>query len=394
LPVLKRHSYDIKEIYRMDQKIRIGIVGCGEVTQIIHLPSLYQLDEYYKVTALCDISPKTLNGVGDQWNIEKRCTDYRDLSELADVDAVLIANPPAFHTDVALAAIAAGKHVLIEKPMCITLAEADAIIEAQQKAGVIVQVGYMRRYAPAFIEGCRMVSEMGPIRMARVHDLIGSNALIIKQSSRVIRGNDLSEATLVHGRDRYAQSLHEALGDVTPSVRRLYSLLLGLSSHDLSAMREMLGMPRGILYAAWREDDDPLAEKVKPIGRYISTAFDYGSFVCHFETGVDNIPRFDAHLQVFGDNQVIRVQYDTPYVRNLPIRLLVTETNGGGGVREEAIHPSWGDPFVSEWQAFHVNVSQGKKPKTDPADFRQDLTLFLDIVQRIQQDSQGNRELN
>lgn len=368
----------------MSQKIRIGIVGCGEVTQIIHLPSLYQLGEQYQVKALCDISHQTLNGVGEHWNIEQRFAHYEDLIDSPDVDAVLIANPPAYHTEVALAAMAAGKHVLIEKPMCISLAEADAIIEAQQKAGVIVQIGYMRRYASAFIEACQMVKEMGAIRMARVHDLIGSNALIIRQSSRVIRGDDLSDAVKLDAGNRNAQRLHDTLGDVTPSLRRLYSLLLGLSSHDLSAMREMLGMPLGILYAAWREDDDPLAERVKPIGRYISAAFDYGSFVCHFETGVDNIPRFDAHLQIFGDNKAIRVQYDTPYVRNLPIRLLVTETNGAGGVREEAIHPSWGDPFVAEWQAFHANVNQGKAPKTDPADFRQDLELFLSIVQRVQ----------
>jgi predicted dehydrogenase len=372
----------------MSHKIRIGIVGCGEVTQIIHLPSLYQLGDQYEVTALCDISPKTLDGVGAHWSIEKRFGDYGDLVDRADVDAVLIANPPAYHTEVALAAIAAGKHVLIEKPMCITLAEADALIEAQQKAGVVVQVGYMRRYAPAFIEGCRLVKEMGAVRMARVHDLIGSNALIIRQSSRVIRGDDLSDAVKLDGRNRNAQSLQAALGDVTPSLRRLYSLLLGLSSHDLSAMREMLGMPSGILYAAWREDDDPLAERVKPIGRYISAAFDYGSFICHFETGVDNIPRFDAHLQVFGDDQVIRIQYDTPYIRNLPVRLLVTESNGAGGVREEAIHPSWGDPFVAEWQAFHANVSQGKTPKSDSADYRQDLELFLGIVQCVQRDSE------
>jgi predicted dehydrogenase len=156
-------------------------------------------------------------------------------------------------------------------------------------------------------------------------------------------------------------------------------------------MRELLGMPRGILYAGWREDDHPLSERVKSIGRYISVAFDYGSFICHFESGVDNIPRFDAHLQVFGDDKVIRVQYDTPYVRHLPVRLFVTEANETGGVRQEVTHPSWGDPFVSEWQAFYTNVKEGKRSKTDPADFRQDMELFLDIVHRVQHD--GDRAL-
>ena len=70
---------------------------------------------------------------------------------------VLVANPNAFHAEVTLDAIAAGKHVLVEKPMCVTRREADQIVAAQKKSNVVVQVGYMRRYAPAFLEGCQVV---------------------------------------------------------------------------------------------------------------------------------------------------------------------------------------------------------------------------------------------
>ena len=72
---------------------------------------------------------------------------------------MLVANPNAFHAEVTLDAIAAGKHVLVEKPMCITRREADQIIAAQKNSNLVVQVGYMRRYAPAFLGRsvcCRM----------------------------------------------------------------------------------------------------------------------------------------------------------------------------------------------------------------------------------------------
>ncbi len=79
------------------QRLRIGIVGCGEVTQIMHLPSLTQLAEQFTVTALCDVSDRVLQGVGDQWRVPKRHHNYQELLAQDDVDAVLVANPDAYH---------------------------------------------------------------------------------------------------------------------------------------------------------------------------------------------------------------------------------------------------------------------------------------------------------
>ena len=268
---------------------------------------------------------------------------------------MLVANPDAYHAPATLAAIAAGKHVLVEKPMCISLQEADAIIAAQASAGVTVQVGYMRRYAPAFVEACRLVPELGPIRLARVHAVIGWNSLFIKETAVVVRGDDVPADMLAQGKQLREERITEALGDAPALLRGVYGLLLGLSSHDLSAMRELLGVPKRVLYAAVRQD-----------GLYVSAAFDYGDFVCNFETGIDNIPRFDAHLEVYGENKVLHVQYNTPYVRNLPITVTVTEANGRGGVVERTEHPAWGDAFVAEWQAFHANVTAQRAPRRRP----------------------------
>lgn len=365
-------------------RIRVGIVGCGEVAQIIHLPSLYQLADQFEVTALCDVSAQVLNSVGDHWGVAQRYPEYRDLIQASNVDAVLVANPHVYHTEVTLAAIAAGKHVLVEKPMSISLQEADQVISAQREAGVTVQVGYMRRYAPAFQEACRQVQTLGQIGMARVHDVIGANALIINQTSRVIRGNDIPDKLKAEANERQQQQIEEAFGqNVPPGVQRAYMLMLGLSSHDTSAMRELLGMPERVLYATWREEAAIHEPTGKPGRRYMTAAFDYGNFVCQFETGIDNIPRFDGHIQVFGSNKVLKIQYDTPYVRNLPIPLLILEANGQGGVTQQQIVPAWGDPFVVEWQEFYKNVKEGKEPKTSPADFRQDLELFRSMAQCI-----------
>jgi predicted dehydrogenase len=357
------------------RRIRVGFVGCGEVTQIMHWPSLYQLPDRYEVTALCDVSPLVLEQLGKHWNVENLTTDHRELVTHSDVDAVLVASPNAFHAEVTLDAIAAGKHVLVEKPMCITRREADQIITAQKSSNVVVQVGYMRRYAPAFLDGCEAVRKMKEIKFARVRDFLGFNSLIINATSRVIRDEQLPESVKKEAKLREDALLDEALGEQsTPAIRRAYTLMLGLSSHDLSAMRELLGKPSKVLFATQRSN-----------GLYLAAAFDYGSFVCQFETGIDGIARFDAHLEVYGTEKVIRIQYDTPYVRNIPIRLTVTEDNGRGGVNSVDSHPAWGDPFVAEWKAFYENVVENAVPKTDPSDFAQDLELFAEMARLMRE---------
>jgi predicted dehydrogenase len=347
---------------------RVGIVGCGEAAQILHLPSLYQLADKFTVTALCDVSQTVVDGVGEVWRVPNRTLDYRDLVARDDVDIVVVTNPNAHHAEVTLAAIEAGKHVLVEKPMCVTLRENDAIIAARDKAGVVVQVGTMRRYATAFVRACELVRGLDNICLARVHDVIGRNALIIEPTSRVIRGSDISQAVSAATAAKNDQLIREAIGDVPPAVKSAYGILLGISSHDISAMRELLGLPQGVLYAAQRQN-----------GMYISAAFDYGGYVCQFETGVDMIPRFDACLEVYAQDKLVRVDYDTPYVRNLPIRLRVT-TAEGNGMAQHDLHPAWGDAFTLEWEALYENITHKRTPKTSPEDFRHDLELFAQMI--------------
>ncbi|MCA9895105.1 MAG: Gfo/Idh/MocA family oxidoreductase [Anaerolineae bacterium] len=353
-------------------RLRIGIIGCGEVVQILHLPALDQLSDLYEVTALCDVSQSVLTAVGDKWRIQTRLRDYHDLIALDSVDAVLIANPNPYHTEVILAALEAKKHILVEKPMCMNLAENDAIITAQEKAGTIIQVGTMRRYAPAFVEACRLVSEMPEIRLARVHDVIGGNAQFIEPTSKVTRADDIPAPIMQATRDLEQAKIHEAIGEVPDALQTAYKILLGLSTHDISAMRELLGTPKRVLNATQRKN-----------GIYQTATLDYGDYVCLFETGIDNIPRFDAFLEVYGRDQVVRVDYNTPYVRNLPIRLTVTKSTDGKNTIQEVIHPGWGDAFTEEWRAFYDNVTHNRTPKTSPADFRHDLVIFQQMIKSM-----------
>jgi predicted dehydrogenase len=346
--------------------LRIGIVGCGEATQILHLPSLRQLDELFEVVAACDASRSVVDSVARDWAIPTALTDPAELFAWDDLDAILIASPDETHSPLTVAALAAGKHVLVEKPMAVTLRQADEIILEQERSGLVVQVGYMRLHAAAFAEARRLVESLGEIRLARVHQVLGANALIIDPTSRVARPDGARSNAALEA------LLREAIGNVGSTELAAFRLLLGLSSHDLSVMRELLGVPARVLYATARHS-----------GAYLTAGFDYGDYVCTFETGMDRIPRFDCHIEVYSDDRVVRLEYDTPYVRNLPTRVSVVEANGSGGVRETRTQPTWGDAFVTEWKAFHRSVTEGIPPRVSARDFRLDLELFIEMARAM-----------
>jgi len=354
------------------KKVKVGLIGLGEVAQITHLPILQTLSDRYEIAALCDISLKLVEKMGEKYRVGQLYTDAEQLCEQEDLDAVFILNSDEYHADCVIAACRNNKHVLVEKPMTLTEAEADAIIHARDEAGVQVMVGYMRRYAPAFVKGIEEVKKLDKINYVRVRDIIGQNRLIIEQSSVVERFDDIPEAAMKDKQRRADKMVEAAIGDVPQELKNTYRLLCGLSSHDLSAMREMIGMPKRVVSAAqWNQ------------GRFITAIFEYDGYHVTFETGVDNQRRFDAHIEVYGDSKSIRIQYDTPYIRHLPTTIHIQETVGDS-YNEEQIRPTFKDPYTVELETFYEVVTKEITPKTTPEDYKQDLTLFKMIIDAIE----------
>ncbi len=355
------------------KRIKVGVVGLGEIAQIVHLPILQEYSDKFEITAICDISQELLSALGERYNVpaEHRYTDYTDMAGQSDLDAVFVLNSDEYHTDTALAAIQHGKHVLIEKPMCLTRQEAESIIKARDEAGVQVMVGYMRRFAPAFVEAARHVRALEKINYARVRDIIGQNTQFVEQSSVVLRPGDIPPEAMQDRAERASRLVKEAIGGAPPQLVGTYRLLCGLSSHDLSAMRELLGMPRRVIAA-------------RQWGSFLTALFEYENFTVSFETGIDHNRRFDAHIQVYGETKEIRVQYDTPYIRQLPTRLFINETQGEA-FEEREIRPTFTDAYTVELLHFHEVVSQNLQPKTTAEDFLNDLDLFEMIIDALRE---------
>src|SRR5436305_13630833 len=94
-------------------KVKVGLVGLGEIAQIVHMPLLQEYSDQFEIAALCDISQELLAALGRRYHVPSahRYTDYHDIAAQRDLDAILVLSSDEYHTDSALAALQHGKHV-------------------------------------------------------------------------------------------------------------------------------------------------------------------------------------------------------------------------------------------------------------------------------------------
>jgi hypothetical protein len=99
-----------------------------------------------------------------------------------------------------------------------------------------------------------------------------------------------------------------------------------------------------------------------------------------YESGIDEVPRFDAHLEVYSKDKQVTVQYDTPYIKGLPIIMTVRE-NVNGGLRETVVRKTYEDPYTLEMKELYALATEGRPVKTTVEDASQDLMIFQMIME-------------
>ncbi|KAL1606714.1 hypothetical protein SLS60_004121 [Paraconiothyrium brasiliense] len=350
--------------------VNVGLIGCGEIAQVVHIPTLLFMREYFRITYLCDVSSAALEHCSH--GISNKHQSTRNVEELCasnEVDVVLVANSDEYHAAHAVLALQHDKHVLVEKPLALTKRDALAVIDAEKKSKGSVMVGYMRRYAAPFEDAVKEIGGLDKILYARVRDIIGPNSAFVNQSGTFPKKfTDFTHEESMDKDERAKEMIKTALENeaggitVTPESTRMWRIFGGLGSHDLSVMREVLGMPEKVVGSS--------------LGfPFWNVLFKYPAFTVSYESGIDNVPRFDAHIEVYGTNKTVKVQYDTPYIKGLPVTLHVAE-NVDGVYKETMIRKSYQDPYTQEMKKLWEMVAEGKSVKTTAEDALKDLEVF------------------
>lgn len=349
-------------------KLRIGVIGCGLVAQVMHLPHLRELGERYEVAMLCDLSPVVVRDVGDYYGIERRTTDWRELVAAPEIDAVLICTPGS-HAEAAIAAANAGKHVLAEKPMCLSLAQADAMVAAADRAGVTLMVAYMKRYDPGYRHARALIRDLRDIRYVQVNVLHPSQAPNFAHHHLLHVGRE-DQFTLDRMDPASLAEVHAAIGDVPAHVAWNYaSVLLGSIIHDISALNGLFGPP-----------DEVLLTELWDHGKSLTTTFRYGDGVRAVLTWtfLAELRHYDEEIAVLADAARVRIRFPSPYFRNMPTPIVIEGMEGEANWTK-TLTVSYEEAFKQELIHFHACVTTGATPETDGHAGRQDIAVGLDI---------------
>lgn len=154
----------------MAEKLRLGVIGAGSWTVVSHLPNFAQRKDEVDFVGVARKGPEMLERIRDEWGFSVASEDYRDVID-AGVDIVVVASPSGFHHEHAKAALEAGAHVLVEKPVSIDPAQAWDLVETAARVGRQIVVSFGWNYRPMVVEAKRLMDQhgIGDVEQVTIH---------------------------------------------------------------------------------------------------------------------------------------------------------------------------------------------------------------------------------
>jgi predicted dehydrogenase len=303
-------------------------VGAGLVAQVVHLPRLADLDARFDVVALVEPDGRLRDQVAARHRIELAYPHHRELIGDGVVEALLVCSPDATHADIVLDALAARLHVLVEKPLCLTVEDADRIVEARDRTGLVVQVGYMKRFDPAY------------------------EAMLTDEPFELLY---VTSAT-------YDPGLAADFG-APGATDRPADPFLGALVHDVNAVHGLLG-------ASGRAIDGFAGAHGRAAGGTV--VLDAGIRWTLAWLRIDGLGDFRERIVLYGADEVRELEFPAPYLHKAPT---VYRRRSRGGASAE--RRSWHESYVRQLEHFHDCVVAGAACRTPPEQARADIELLI-----------------
>jgi predicted dehydrogenase len=346
----------------MSHPLRVGVVGCGGIAQMMHLPTLAERADLFQIVALADVSEKTLEAVGERYGVRARFKDGRELAGQKDVEAVLLF-ASGCHRETVLELLAAGKPLFVEKPLAFSLPETEEVARAAREAGVPFMMGYHKRFDPAYLRARRAVQEMRDLRYVEVTVLhpddgaYRTHHVVLPSSGRPWQPRPEAE-DIAGTHDRVQRGplkgcIDRVVGAQAPAHHRVGACLLFESLiHDIDAVRGVLGDPEGVVSAhVWR---DGFAQT--SLSRFAGDVRASLSWI-----SVPGLKHYEETLRFIGPETRVTLVFPSPYIRHAPTPLTI-ERMDGGDLLVENHTVSYEEAFRAELHHFHEALRSGRAP--------------------------------
>ena len=341
--------------------LRVAVVGCGGIAQMMHLPTLAERPDLFAVTAVADVNRATLDAVARRYGVAAASTDYREVVGRPDVDAVLLLASGS-HRDASLAALAAGKHLFVEKPLGFGVAETEEIAQAARGSRGRLMVGYHKRFDPAYLRAREEVRALRDLRYVEVtvlhpedaayrthHVVLPGGRPWLSTPEPAINQAILAEAT----GGQVADAVAGIVGKDSPAASKVAAFLLSVSLiHDVDAVRGILGEPEQVVSAhVWR---DGFAQT--SLTRFRGDVHASLSWI-----SLPGLKHYEERLRFVSPEKRVTLTFPSPYLRHAATPLEVERMDGDELVVEHRT-VSYEEAFRAELHHFHRCLAEGVAP--------------------------------
>ena len=357
-----------------DGALRVGVVGGGLVAQAMHLHYLAAMRDRFVLAAIAEPSRTVREALSARYGVASAYADHRELLDGAGLDAIVVCSPAGTHARIVLDALDAGVHVFVEKPMCITVADADRIVAARDGAGRVVQVGYMKRYDPA-VE--RLLEDLPPdaSTLRYVHVVVNDPEFApFFAPGEIVRGNDVPAEVIEATRRAESEQVEEAVGSGAQEVVVAFSdSYLGSMIHDLNVVHGLLErmgepLPAEVVSGQWWAGGTAVTGSLRLAN---------GSRWDNAWIQLLDVPEYVETIALFFAESVRRLTFPSPWVKQSPTRY--ERTDGSEGTRIVHLAERFEESFARELVHFHACVTDGVPCRTPPEQAR----LDIDVLTRM-----------
>jgi predicted dehydrogenase len=354
----------------------------GLIGQVVHLPNLVRLSRSFAVNHVSDLSVSVMETVARSLpGTPRRSVSAAEVIDDPELDAVLLLTPGA-HAGLAEAALRAGKHVLSEKPLCISQAEAMRLGGLADERDLVLMVATMKAYDPAMPKAREAMADIGAIQLVSLEVRHPTHESQIATLDYVT-ANDIDKEVILAADEAEAREASVAIGHVPPGLDRLYrGVLLGSVVHQMAALRALgFALPASWDHVrAW--PFDPSASLADPPSIAATAQLDGTALLRLQWLWVPDYPRYEESISIVGNAGAIRIDLPQPYGPNVPARIRVRARDG----REVELDDGrqWRDSgFLEELRVFHSAVTQGTPVPTGASEAMADTASLQALAVRV-----------
>jgi predicted dehydrogenase len=361
------------------KRLRIGLVGAGLVGQAEHAFYLWEERERFEFVALADASATVREALCQRYGLQHVHPDINGLLS-CNLDAIVIAAPDAFHSDLAVAALEAGLHVLCEKPLSLTLAGCDRIAAARDRSGKVMQVAYMKRHDPAYKRALELLpAGIADVKLISV-EVNDPDFEPFVAHLPMTWPTDIPAALRSEARAATAAQLCESAGsDLSEiGVRALGGGFLSSLVHDVAVVHGML-LHFGVELPAEAEHGALFDE-----GRGVQLAFGLpgGGRVSMTHLSLNGVPDYTERVSIYCTERIVELVFPAPYLRHEPTHLTVRRRGAGHELETQAYRASYEESFRDQLRAFHAAACGDAPVPTSVEQARRDVGLLISAFRK------------